>query len=142
MASPRIELRPQEVRKLGSPICHQRQRQCAQLHPDFFSTAFDPREWTMVVFWKEDSGRPASTDYTNTEEEMRPALHHHQDLPSLRILMFLSIFLTHLRRLLGLLDYHQDCSQLLHLLMGDEEQELEMYRVRDHNHNLIHWRVN
>ena len=23
----------------------------------FFSTAFDPREWTMVVFWKEDSGR-------------------------------------------------------------------------------------
>ena len=24
---------------------------------DFFSTAFVPREWTKVVFWKEDSGR-------------------------------------------------------------------------------------
>ena len=24
---------------------------------NFFSTASDPREWTMVVFWKEDSGR-------------------------------------------------------------------------------------
>ena len=24
---------------------------------DFFSTAFDPRKWTMVVFWKEDSER-------------------------------------------------------------------------------------
>ena len=24
---------------------------------DFFSTAFDPRGWTVVVFWKEDSGR-------------------------------------------------------------------------------------
>ena len=23
----------------------------------FFSTAFDLRGWTMVVFWKEDSGR-------------------------------------------------------------------------------------
>ena len=23
----------------------------------FFSTAFDPRAWTMVVFWKENSGR-------------------------------------------------------------------------------------
>ena len=24
---------------------------------NFFSTAFDPRAWTLVVFWKEDSGR-------------------------------------------------------------------------------------
>ena len=24
---------------------------------NFSSTTFDPREWTMVVFWKEDSGR-------------------------------------------------------------------------------------
>ena len=23
--------------------------------PNFFSTAFDPRAWTLVVFWKEDS---------------------------------------------------------------------------------------
>ena len=23
---------------------------------NFFSTAFDPREWTMVVFWEENSG--------------------------------------------------------------------------------------
>ena len=46
---------------------------------------------------------------------MRPALHHHQDLPSVMILMFLLVFLTDLRRLRHLLDrqthldYHQDC---------------------------------
>ena len=30
---------------------------CPAAQFNFFSTAFDPREWTMVVFWKEDSGR-------------------------------------------------------------------------------------
>ena len=54
------------------------------------------------------------------------------------ILMFLLILLTHLRRLLDLLnrqtrlDCHQDCPQLLHLLVGMKEQELKMYRVSDH----------
>ena len=32
-------------------------RVCLVAQFDFFSTALDPREWTMVVFWKEDSGR-------------------------------------------------------------------------------------
>ena len=32
-------------------------RVCLVAQFDFFSTAFDPRAWTMVVFWKEDSGR-------------------------------------------------------------------------------------
>ena len=31
-------------------------RVCPVAPFDFFSTAFDPRAWTMVVFWKEDSG--------------------------------------------------------------------------------------
>ena len=30
---------------------------CLVAQFNFFCTAFDPREWTMVVFWKEDSGR-------------------------------------------------------------------------------------
>ena len=60
---------------------------------------------------------------------MRPALHHHQDLLSLMILMFLLILLTHLRRLLNLLDSqirldcHQDCPQLLHLVMGERKSK-------------------
>ena len=29
-------------------------RVCLVAQFDFFSTAFDQREWTMVVFWKED----------------------------------------------------------------------------------------
>ena len=33
-------------------------RVCRVAQFNFFSTAFDPRKWTMVVFWKEDSGRP------------------------------------------------------------------------------------
>ena len=32
-------------------------RVCPVSQFNFFSTAFDPRVWTMVVFWKEDSGR-------------------------------------------------------------------------------------
>ena len=32
-------------------------RVCPAAQFDFFSTAFDPREWTMVVLWKEDWGR-------------------------------------------------------------------------------------
>ena len=39
-------------------------RVCPVAQFDFFSTAFDPREWTMVVFWKEDSGRKPTTDCT------------------------------------------------------------------------------
>ena len=31
-------------------------RACPVAQFNFFNTAFDPREWTMVVFWKEDSG--------------------------------------------------------------------------------------
>ena len=60
-------------------------------------------------------------------------------------LMFLLVLLTHLQRLLDLLsrqihlDYHQDYLQLLHLLVGEEEQELRMYRVSDHDHDLNHW---
>ena len=34
---------------------------CPAAHFNFFGTAFDPRVWTMVVFWKEDS---APADYT------------------------------------------------------------------------------
>ena len=44
-----------------------------------FSTAFDPREWTIVVFWKEDSGRQLQLITPETKEEMRPVFHHHLD---------------------------------------------------------------
>ena len=52
-------------------------RVCPVAQFDFFSTAFDPREWTMVVIWKEDSGRQLRLITLD------------QDLPSLMILMFL-----------------------------------------------------
>ena len=32
-------------------------RVCLVAQFNFFSTAFDPRAWTMVVFWKENVGR-------------------------------------------------------------------------------------
>ena len=32
-------------------------RLCPVAQFNFFSTLFDPRAWTVVVFWKEDSGR-------------------------------------------------------------------------------------
>ena len=58
----------------------------------------------MIMFWKEDSGRQLRLITPKTTEEMRPAFHHHQDLPSLMILMFLLILLTHHSHLLDLLD--------------------------------------
>ena len=39
------------------------ERVCLVAQFDFFNTAFDPRVWTMVVFWKE-FGPSASADYT------------------------------------------------------------------------------
>ena len=78
----------------------------------------------MVVFWNEHSGRPENE---GGDETSSPSP---QDSPSLMILMFLSIHLTHLR-LLGLLDrqihldYHQDYPQLLQLKpisMSDDDE--------------------
>ena len=103
----------------------------------------------MVVFWNEDSGRQLRLITPENEGGYETSsFHHHQDVLSFMILMFLLILLTHLRRLLGFLDRqihldcHQDCSQLLHLLVGEEEQELKMYRVSDHDHDLNHPSLN
>ena len=49
---------------------------CLASQIDFFSTAFDQRAWTMVVFWKDDSGRQLPLLHLRTKEEMRAALHH------------------------------------------------------------------
>ena len=131
-------------------LCETRSRRigvrvCPPTPFDFSSTAFDPCKWTMVVFCKEDSGRQLRL---STRENGGGGETHHQDLVSLMILMFLLVLLTHLRRHQNLLDrqirldYHQDCPQLLHLLVGKEEQELKMYRVGDHDHDLNDWSLN
>ena len=88
-------------------------RVCPVAQFNFFSTAFDPREWTTVVFWKEDSGRQPQLI---TPEN--GALHHHQDLPSLMSLMFILVRHHLLDRQIRM-DFHQDGSQLLHLLVGE-----------------------
>ena len=46
-------------------------RVCPVAQFDFCSTAFDLREWTMVVFWKGDLGRQL---ITHENEGMRPVL--------------------------------------------------------------------
>ena len=67
---------------------------------------------------------------------MRPAIRLHQDLSSLMILMFFLTLLTHAQRLLGLLDrqihlnFHQDCPQLLHLLVGQKARAENVWRER------------
>ena len=40
---------------------------CPVAHLNFFSTAFDPRAWTMVVFWKENLGRQPQLITTENE---------------------------------------------------------------------------
>ena len=39
-------------------------RVCPVTQFNFFRTAFDPREWTMVVFWKEKFWTSVPVDYT------------------------------------------------------------------------------
>ena len=100
----------------------------------------------MVVFWKEDSGRqlrlitpeneggyetsspspPRFTIFDDPDVPLNPPYTPPADLLDRQI---------HL-------DYHQDCPQLLHLLVGKEEQELKMYRVSDHDHDLNHRSLN
>ena len=66
-------------------------RVCPVVQFDFFRTAFDPREWTRVVFLKEDSGRQlrlitaGGRDETSSPSPPRFTLIHldyHQDAPS------------------------------------------------------------
>ena len=60
---------------------------------------------------------------------MRPALHHHQDLPSLMSLMFLLVRHRLLDRQIRL-DFHQDGPQLLHLLVGERAESASRERSR------------
>ena len=79
-------------------------------------TAFDPRAWTLVLFWKESLGR-------------QPVLHHHQNSLSL-MLLFLVVWIPVdlLNSLVDLPeppdppDFQQDCLQLLHLLVAREQR--------------------
>ena len=66
-------------------------RVCLVAQFDFLSTAFDPREWTMVVFWKEDSGRQLRLNTPENgggDETSSPSITTKIYLPLL-ILMFL-----------------------------------------------------
>ena len=95
----------------------------------------------MIVFWKEDSGHqlrlitPESEggDETSSPSTTRFTIFDDPDVP-------LNPLDTPPAQIH--LDYRQDCSQLLHLLVGEEEQELKMYRVSDHDHDLDRQRVN
>ena len=78
--------------------------------------------------------------HMRTKEEMRPVLHHRQNLHSLMILMFIFVqsLVDLLINLVDLvlnhkicqitLDFHQDCLQLLHLVV-EKEQERRINRV-------------
>ena len=98
---------------------------------NFFSTAFDPREWTMVVFWKEDSRRQLRLITPENEGRGETSSHHQQDLLCLMTLMFLvvqglvdllinlvDLILNHkIHQILQItLDFRQDCLQLLRLV--------------------------
>ena len=89
-------------------------RVCLVARFNFFSTAFDPREWTMVVFCKEDPRRQPQL--------ITPCLRH-QGLPSLTTLMFLLVRHHLLDRQIRL-DFHQDGPQLLRLLVSEREKEI------------------
>ena len=111
-------------------------RVCLVAQFNFFGTTFDPREWTKVVFWKEDSGRQAQLITPENEGRDETNIHLVQTLPPLMTLMFL-LDLVDLRHLLDLMSrqdrlaYHQDGLQLHHLLVVEKEWEPEIHRVSD-----------
>ena len=79
---------------------------------DFFGTAFDSRKWTMVVFWKEDSGRQLrliTTEDEGGDETRSPSQ------PKFNLLMNLMfLFVQGLEGLvINLVDLHFQCSALL-----------------------------
>ena len=92
----------------------------------------------MVVVWKEDSGRqlrlktPGNEggDETSFPSPPRFTFFDDPDVP----LDPPDTSPAPLDRQTHL-DYHQDCSPLLHLLVREKEQELKLYRVSDHDHN-------
>ena len=101
-------------------------RVCPVAQSDFFSTAFDP-QWLC-------SGRKIKDVslhllHLKSEEEMRLALHHRQDLPLLMTMIFLLVEILNLfQHILDRqirLDFHQDglqlCGLQLHLLVRETE---------------------
>ena len=105
-------------------------RVCPLVQFNFFSTAFDPREWTIVVFWKEDSGRQIQLITPETKEEMRLALHHHQDFSSLMTLMFLLVrgLLDHFWHLLG--DNGNGPDHLIEYILAHKRHKRHRYLSR------------
>ena len=114
-------------------------RVCPVAQFGFLSTACDPRgQWLYSGRMIRDAS--PNLLHLRTREEMRPALHHRQNSPFLKILMFFFVQglvdpLTNLVDLILILqirqitlDFHQDCLQLLHLLV-EKEQEPWINRV-------------
>ena len=72
-------------------------RVCPAAQLDFFSTAFDPREWTMVEFWMEDWGRQLRLitteheggDGTSSLSPPKFTFLEHRPVPALRMNQYL-----------------------------------------------------
>ena len=103
-------------------------RVCLFAEFNFFTTAFDPRAWTLVVFWKERFGTSAPTDYASrTKEEIIPIIHLFRFVLSLMILEFPLVHKVHnIWRLLNLISlqdrqgrrvFRQEVNHQLHLLI-------------------------
>ena len=65
---------------------------------NFFSTACDRRAWTIVLFWKQNSGRPSRLRL-RTKEETILIIHLRRTLISLMILKFPWVQYTRIRNL-------------------------------------------
>ena len=112
-------------------------RVCPVAQFNFFSTAFDPRAWTIVVFWIESLRRQLQLRHLRTKEEIKQMIHLRQLILSLMILKFLLVRKVHSLRhaLLNLMSrqirlaYHQDGLQLHHLLVEEKKWEPEIHRV-------------
>ena len=122
-------------------------RVCLVSQIGFFITTFDPRAWTMVVFWKDVSGRqlplltPENEGGDESSSPSPPIFTFFDDL-LVPIDQLVDLLLNHkIRRIRQrTLDFHQDCLQLLHLLV-EREQERWINRVsdraRDHHHQIL-----
>ena len=100
-------------------------RVCPVAQFNFFNTAFDPRAWTMVVFWKETLGR--QPQIITPENDVRDGTNYPSP-PNSSIFLMIPMFLmdpVDLQDLLNRLAHHQDGLQLHHLLVIQKEWNLE-----------------
>ena len=108
---------------------------------NFFSTAFDPRAWTMVVFWKENVGRQPqliTPENEGRDETSSPSPPKFFDDPDVPFGPCGPPAPLGPRGPQGPPGHHQDGLQLHRLLVIEKKWDMKVHRVNGYLCDLQH----